>query len=276
MPQQNLVLSLPQATAIATSLGIDGFAWHRSPGSGRHYQARKVFFDLRLHEGSPAFEFLDEGGWRDLAGDTRAALEAVRAGKRTKTAISNGAFACTPVGAAERAFLVKTAGDVLELARGGGVARFAGHEGSEELTPDQVARAAGQPAPSARRPRTYLVISPIQLVLLSNLTPAEYAWYATHRPGKIFRQVCFAELRNQKPPVAADSVFEEARRELEDNPVKKTKTIASQDCMNRVLFSDWKGYDDPRDGGLYIADREHVLSWRFPAAIPREWERAEG
>ena len=31
----NLLLTVPQGSVTATSLGIDGYAWHRSPGSGR-------------------------------------------------------------------------------------------------------------------------------------------------------------------------------------------------------------------------------------------------
>ncbi len=276
MASQHLLLSLPASATIATSLGIEGFAWHRSPGSGRHFQDRKILFEVGLAGDGPGFEFLDEGSWRDALGDTRAALAAVRGGKRTKTALSNNAFGCVPIDALQRAYLVKTGGHVLEIDRAGETCRFSQHQGNDRMPPEEIARAVAQPAPATRTPRLYLVIAPVEFILLSNLTPVEYAWYSTHRPGKVFRQVCFTELKTGGRALAAESVYEEARRELTEDPVKKTKTIVTQDCMNHVPFADWKAYGDPSAGGLYLADREHCLTWRLPAAIPREWERAEG
>lgn len=275
--EQNLILSLPQGTAVATSLGVEGFAWHASPGSGRHFQDRKIFFDLKLAGGGPGFQFLDEGGWRDNARDTREALAAVAGGKRTKTALSNNAFSCIPVDAMARAFLVKTGGRVMELTREAqDAARFSTHDCHEGMSPDEIAKTIGAPPQPGRAPRIYFVVAPVEFVVISSLTPVEYAWYATHRPGKVFRQVCFAELRPEHPPLAAVSVYDDALAELKAHPGKKTKTIVTQDCMNHVLFRFWKGYGNPRDGGLYLGDRNHCLVWRFPAEIPRKWERSEG
>ncbi|MCJ7441050.1 MAG: hypothetical protein MUO25_05655 [Thermoanaerobaculaceae bacterium] len=73
MEQLNLVLSLPQGAITATNLGIEGFAWHRRPGSGKYFLGRTIFFDLALSNGRPDFTYLDEGGI--YAGDkTRVSL----------------------------------------------------------------------------------------------------------------------------------------------------------------------------------------------------------
>ena len=60
------------------------------------------------------------------------------------------------------------------------------------------------------------------------------------------------------------------------HPEKKTKTVVTDDSMGDVPFHAWTGYDQPDVGGLYVADRDGVSVWRFPAEIPREWERASG
>jgi hypothetical protein len=97
MSEINLVLTIPQGIITATSLGLEGFAKHRSPGSGKFYRGKAVMVDLALD------------------GDTVAALAAVRTGNRTKTALSNVGFSVTPLAAYRRVFLVKTGGALLEL-----------------------------------------------------------------------------------------------------------------------------------------------------------------
>lgn len=278
MSETHLILSIPHGVITATSLGIEGLAWHRSPGSGKHFKGRKLFVELAVTDGRPAFTYLDEGNWRDAAGDTAGALAAAAAGKRTKTALSNNAFSCTPIDAYRRIYLVKTGGEVMEMEAAGQQHAFTNHECGEEMTPAQVAAAAGVPEPGARRRRLYLVMCPIQLLLVSNLTPVEYAWYATHRPGKVFRQVVFTELQTEQTQLAAQSRFTDARLELEVQPDKKTKTIVSDDCMNEVTYQSWVGYDRSAtaDGGLWVADRNHLGLWRFPQEIPLAWERAVG
>ena len=278
MPEAHLVLSLPQGAITATSLGLEGLAWHRSPGSGKHFQGRKLFIELALTDGQPAFEYLEEGGWRDAAGDTIRALASVAAGKRTKTALSNNAFSCTPIEAYRSVYLVKTGGEILALEPAGSLHDFRAGVCREEMSPSEVALAAGVAEPRERRRRLYLVISPIQLLLVSNLTPVEYAWYATHRPGKMFRQVVFTELDSEQSQLAAQSRFTDARLELELQPEKKTKTIVSDDCMNEVPFQAWTGHDRAAgaENGLFVADQEHIGLWRFPEAIPLNWERAAG
>jgi len=278
MSETHLILSIPHGVITATSLGIEGLAWHRSPGSGKHFKGRKLFVELAVSDGKPAFQYLDEGGWRDTAGDTARALAAAAAGKRTKTALSNNAFSCTPIDAYRRIYLVKTGGEVMELEAAGQQHAFTTHECGEEMSPTQVGAAAGVPEPGSRKRRLYLVMCPIQLLLVSNLTPVEYAWYATHRPGKVFRQVVFTELQTEQTHLAAQSRFTDARLELEVQPEKKTKTIVSDDCMNEVTYQSWVGYDRSAhaDGGLWVADRNHLGLWRFPQEIPLAWERAVG
>lgn len=276
MADVNLILTIPQGVVTATSLGIQGLARHRSPGSGKHFVGRAVFADLALDGKHPAFSFLDEGGWRDSNGDTRAALDAVASGKRTKTALSNNGFSATPVDAYRRCFLVKTGGEVMEMAPREELLRFQVDHTQEGITPTQAAQAIGQPEPGERHPRLYMVLSPIELLMLSNLTPEEYAWYATHRPGKIFRQVMFTELHADQPHLAAVSRFSDAREELLQSPAKKTKTIVFEDCINRVPFHTWVGYDRAARGGLYVGDHHHIALYRFPEEIPRSWERVEG
>ena len=153
---------------------------------------------------------------------------------------------------------------------------FTNHECNEELSTNEVARAIGRSAPEKRIPRIYMVLAPTQLMMLSNLTPEEYAWYATHRPGKIFRQVAFTELGSEQLHIAAESRFENARRELLEKPTKKTKTITQEDCINKVPFREWVGYKADAQGGLYTADRDGISLWRFPATIPRAWEKTAG
>lgn len=62
MEQLNLILSLPQGAITATNLGVEGFAWHRRPGSGKFFQGRTSFFDLTLSNRRPDFTYLDEDG----------------------------------------------------------------------------------------------------------------------------------------------------------------------------------------------------------------------
>ena len=82
MSQAKLVLSLPQGIITATSLAVNEFALHRSPGSGKYFDGRSLLVDLAVEGGKPAFQFNDEGGWRDANADASAALEAAQAGKR--------------------------------------------------------------------------------------------------------------------------------------------------------------------------------------------------
>jgi hypothetical protein len=273
----NLILTLPHGVVTATSLGIEGFARHRSPGSGKHFSGRTVLVDLALEGNQPGFRYLDEGGWRDTSGDSAAALDSVRKlGNRTKTALSNYAFSCTPQKAYAACYLVKTGGEALKMDAPRQLLAFSQHEGSAQMTTEQVAKAIGRPAAGPREPRLYMVLCPIELIMMSNLTPEEYAWYATHRPGKIFRQVMFTELCSDPTHIAAASRFEVARRELREKPVKKTKTIVIEDCVNRVPFSEWIGYLGRDRGGLYTADRDGVSLWQFPAVMPVAWRDAEG
>jgi len=273
----NLLLCLPHGAITATSLGVEGFVWHRRPGSGKHFRDRSVVFDLSLANGRPDFDFLDEGGWRAAREDTLAALEAVAAqGKRTKTALSNNAFSCTPIGSFRRGYLVKTGGALLELRPGGETAHFVAGDCNEGLAPDEVAAAAGSAPPPTRTPRLYMVLCPLEFLVMSTLAPPEYAWYATHRPGKVFRQILFAELQCEQHHLAARSLYDDARAELEGNPLKKTKTIVLGGVLNHVPFEEWVGYGAPAAGGLYAGDRTRLEMWRFPDRIPLAWERADG
>ncbi|HNU83446.1 MAG TPA: hypothetical protein PKO05_08455 [Thermoanaerobaculia bacterium] len=274
MDRPNLVLTIPHGSMVATSLGIGGLAHHLSPGSGKHFQGRAIFADLRLNDGEPAFSLLPEGGWRDAQGDMVAALAAVRAGKRTKTALSNNAFSATPIAAYETVYIVKTGGQALRMEPMAELQRFEASECPDGTSPEDIGRLLGAPPPARRDPRLYAILSPIELLVLSNLTPVEYAWYATRRPGKIFRQVCFFELGAEQSHLAAGSRYAGAREELAANPRKKTKTIAVQGLLDAVPFASWVGYDRQREGGLYLADRERILLARFPAEIPFGWEKA--
>lgn len=276
MNESSLILTIPTGNVTATSLGIDGLAHRRSPGSGKHFRGRSILVDLATDGEKPGFNYLDEGGWRDPYGDTVSALAGVKAGSRTKTALSNSAFNCVPISAYKSCHLVKPGGEAMALGTAKTLATYANHACDERMTTEQVAQAIGRPFSGARTPRFYMVISPVQFVMLSNLTPEEYAWYATHRSGKCFRQVMFTELRNEQPQVAAQSRFEDARRELAEKVTKKTKTIAVEDCLNQIPFQDWVGYTHEADGGLYVGDRDHLVLYPFPAAIPHAWDKVEG
>ncbi|KAA0256118.1 hypothetical protein FBQ97_16895 [Acidobacteria bacterium ACD] len=274
MNNVNLVLTIPHGSLIATSLGLEGLAWHLSPGSGRHFRGRSIFVDLALAEGKAGFSFLPEGGWRDAGGDTTSALEDVKKGKRTKTALSNNAFSAVPIDAWRSCSLVKTEGQLATLDPAVELIRYPGHACSEEMSPADVARAIGQPEPAKRAPRLYAVLAPIELLMISNLTPAEYAWYATHRRGKVFRQVCFTELRKDQTQLAAHARFEEARAELSADPRKKTKSITVEGLLNEVPFRDWIGCHREAEGGVYVGDRDHLVLFRFPETLPPKWEKA--
>jgi hypothetical protein len=277
MQPVNLILSLPQGVITASSLGIDGFAWHKSPGSGSHYRGRSILVDLAITPDlKPEFNYLDEGGWRNPSADTVAALASAKAGKRTKTAVSNNAFSCTPLSAYRRMFLVKTGGHTLELQNAGTLATFRESPCNEGMSPDQIASAIGLPAPKERTLRAYLIFCPIEFIVLSSLTPEEYVWYATHRPGKIFRQVLFTEIDASGSQLAAEQVYQDARKEME-NASKKTKTLVTGDAINRVPFQGWLGYGDRASrGGVFVGDRNSVGLWRFPDEIPRNFDKASG
>lgn len=274
MPDVNLVLSIPQGAITATSLGIEGLARHRSPGSGRHFKGRKLYIDLAVKDMQPDFRFLDEGNWRDAQADSIAAMASAAAGNRTKTALSNNAFSCTPISAYRKMFLIKTGGAALEMEPTGILHKFTGHHCHEEMSPSQVADEAGIDNQPDLYPRLYLVMCPIELVLFSNLTPIEYAWYATHRPGKVFRQVVFTELIDEPTHLAAQSRYRDARDEINSDPEKKTKTVVGDDCMNEIPYHNWKAYNDRTSSGIYVADKEAISVWRFPEEIPADWERA--
>jgi hypothetical protein len=272
----NLLMSLPVGSITATSLSVEEFARHRSPGSGKYYQGRSILTSLALKGDRPDFEYLGEGGWRDTRKDTEDAIRAALGGKRTKTALSNRAFSCTPLAAYQNVYLAKTGGQILELVRGERVS-FRESVCQEEMTPGEIAEAIGQPQQSNRKPRLYMIIAPTDFLVLSSLTPAEYAWYATHRPGKIFRHILFTELDESRVGHAflvAEEIYRSAYTELTENRKKKTKTIVMGDCLNRVPFTTWVGYDREDPGGLYVGDKQSVELWGFPEKIPRAWERA--
>jgi len=276
MSELNLVLSIPHGIVTATSLGLEGFVRHRSPGSAKFFRGKLVLADLAIEGDKPAFRYFEEGGWRDAFGDTVAALAAVRAGKRTKTALSNIGFSVTPLAAYRRLLMAKTGGALLEMAPPTPLREFVHHACHEEMTTEQVARTVGNTAGAGRVPRLLMVLQPVQFLIMTNLTPEEYAWYATHRPGKIFRQVLFTEVTAEQDEIAAASRFEEAREELAAKPAKKTKVIAIGECLNDVPYHDWKGYRRDVAGGLYAGDRNGISLWPFPPAIPRSWDRLEG
>jgi hypothetical protein len=267
-------MSLPTGVITATSLGVTGLAWHHSPGTSGKFHGHSVLADLALQNGEPAFKYLDEGGWRDPMADTLVAIEAARSGKRTKTAISNTAFNCTPLSAYRRVYLAKSSGSLMELQSCEQIARFHGRASAENLSPDQIAEVAKLPSVEKRQTHYYLVISPVGMLVLSNLTPAEYVWYATNRAGKLFRQVLFTELSQHMRDVAARDVFETALHELTETPMKKTKTIMLGECFARIPYSGWKGYRHEAAGGLYGGDRDGAVLWRLPKEIPHTFERA--
>ena len=276
MQKLNLVLAVPQGSIIATSLGIDGLAWHRSPGSGKYFQSRSILIDLAITpEGRPAFKFLGEGDWRDADADASAALSAVASGKRTKTALSNNAFSCTPIAAYQGMYLTKTGGEMLEMKQSIPLAEYRQSVCHEGMTPNEIAEGLGLPQPTKRVPRLYMVFSPAEFIVLSSLTPQEYVWYATHRPGKKFRQVLFTELRADHAHLAAESVYDMARDELQQNVSKKTKTIVTGECINRIPFQAWAGYHHETTGGIYVGDQNGIGVWNFPDEIPWSWERAD-
>lgn len=275
-----LIMSVPAGTVTATSLGVEGFAWHRSPGSGKYFKGRTVFGELALAgpQGlEPAFQFMDEGGWRDARGDTVSALEKAAQGRRTKTALSNNAFSAVPVGAYQNLYLGKTGGEVLRLEPAGQIAQYSANVPVRDgMTPAEIAQAVGLPALEKRLPRLYLIFAPIEFLILTSLTPEEYVWYTTHRPGKIFRQVMFTELRADQHHLAASAVYNAAREELTLKSTKKTKTIATGDCFASIPYSAWLGYNPGERGGLYVGDATQALLWEFPAKITRSWDRADG
>jgi hypothetical protein len=229
--------------------------------------------DLALESDRPAFSFREEGGWRDTYGDAVAALAAVRSGKRTKTALSNEGFNVIPANAFRQIFLAKTGGFLLPLSSPRPLLEFVNHSCHEALTTDQIAGIVGRTEVLKRVPRLLMVLMPVQLLVMTNLTPIEYAWYATHRPGKIFRQVLFTELGADQPDIAAASRFDDAREELAVQPTKKTKVIAMGECFNDVPFHAWVGYKGEQLGGLFVGDRDRVSLWSFPKVIPRTWDQ---
>jgi len=275
MNDAQLILTIPHGNVTATNLGVDGLAKRRSPGSGKHFRGRSILIELACDGEQPGFSYLNEGGWRDAQGDSVAALAGVKAGSRTKTALSSAAFCAVPISAYQSCSLVKTGGEVLPLAAPEQLISYTNHGCNERMTAEQVAQTIGRPTPATRTPRLYMVIAPIQFLMLSNLTPEEYGWYATHRPGKIFRQVMFTELGHEEQHVAAQSRYNEAKQELTEKVTKKTKSIAFEDCMNQIPFEHWVGYHQKAAGGLYVGDRNGLSLYPFPT-IPHTWDKVEG
>jgi len=275
MEKLNLVLTIPQGAVMATGLGLEELAWHLSPGSGRHFRGRSIFVDLALEGKRPAFEFLDEGDWRDAKGDTIYAIDAVVGGKRTKTALSNDGMNIVPIDAWRSCSLVKTGGQLAMLEGAVEVARFSAHDCDEAMSPAEIAAKIGQPEQPQRVPRLYALLAPVELLVMTNLTPAEYGWYATHRRGKLLRQLVFAELRSDQTQLAARNQFDDARTELRSSPRKKTKSISRESLLNGVSFQEWIGYNREAEGGLYVGDRNRLSLYRFPEKLPAKWEKAD-
>jgi hypothetical protein len=276
MSSPQLILTIPNGNVTATSLGIDGLAKRRSPGSGKHFRGRSILIELACDGDRPGFKYLDEGGWRDASGDSIAALAGVKAGSRTKTALSSAAFCTVPITAFKSCNLVKTGGELLQLDPVKQLITYTNHGCNERMNAEQVAQTIGRPSPEPRKPRLYMIIAPVQFMMLSNLTPEEYCWYATHRPGKMFRQVMFTELGHEELHMAAQSKYNAAKEELAEKKTKKTKTIVFEDCMNQIPFEHWYGYHGKAEGGLYVGDRNGVALYSFPARIPHAWEKLEG
>lgn len=274
MSEINLVLDLPSAMITATSLGLAELAWHRSPGTSSKYHGRSIMVDLAVKDNAPDFEFLDDGGWRDANADAKYALSVVNEKKKTKTALSNNAFSVTPFSAFNSVNLCKSSGALMEMSPREDLATFTEHTKAGRLTPDEIAEAAGLPKQESRTPRLYLVIAPVELLILSNLTPEEYVYYSTHRPGKVFRQVVFTEIARHSDDLAARVMFELANKTLAENPDKKTKTISQVEGFRRMPFSGWKGYCQGVEGGLYGGDCNNAYFWSFPDKIPQDWERS--
>jgi hypothetical protein len=278
MKPSNLILAVPQGSIVATSLDAEGFARHRSPGAGRYFEGKAVYVQLAVKDGKPAFTFAEEGGWRDVAADTAHALGATADDrKRTKTALSNNGFSITPSDAFVGICLAKTGGQILQLQAPVELVRYASHayQWGRGLSSDEIAKAAGVAIPSSRQPRLYMILAPIELVVLSNLTPEEYGWYATHRPGKVFRQVMFTELTGNGRGLVADAVYEEAKAELVKEPSKKTKTVYGGNVLNRVPYQSWVGYQGGHPGGVYVGNRDKIVLWKLPDTRSTAWERAE-
>lgn len=275
MNNVRLVLNMPHGTLTATTLDLAAFARHLSPGSGQFFQGRAIYADLPVENGKPGFEYHDEGGWRNAKADTEMAIAAC-ATKRTKTALSNNAFSAVPIDAYRGIAVAKTGGHVLPFEPAGELFRFRSHEWHPVMTPDDVAAAAGLPKQTSRRPHAYLVFGPAEFVMLSSLTPKEYVWYATHRPGKLFRNVMFTEVDFDPRLLVAEKTYEAAHEELAKNPAKKTKIIYHGSVFDRVPFKAWIGADGQQQGGLYIGDRNSVLLWKWPEKIPTAWSRADG
>jgi len=276
MYDPQLILAIPSGNVTATSLGSSGFTERSSPGSGKHFRGRSILVDLATNGEKPGFSYLDEGGWRDAYADTVQALSGVKAGSRTKTALSNSAFNCVPLSAYKSCHLVKTGGEALALAEARELIAYNSHTCNERMTTAEVAQTIGRPSPVTCTPRCYMVIAPIQFLMLSNLTPEEYAWYATHRPGKVFRQVMFTEIGHEELHVTAQSRYIDAKRDLAEKATKKTKSIAIEGCIEQIPFQHWVGYHHKNDGGLYVGDRNGLKIYPFPADIPHSWDKIEG
>jgi len=225
MNEAQLIMTIPNGNVTATSLGVDGLAKRRSPGSGKHFRGRSILVELACDGEKPAFSYLDEGGWRDAYSDSVAALAGVKAGSRTKTALSSNSFYAVPISAYQSCHLVKTGGEILRFNNPEKLITYSSHGCNERMTPEQVAQTICRPSPVSREPRLYMVIAPIQFIMFSSLTPEEYAWYATHRPGKMFRQVMFTELRSEQHHIAAQSRFADARNELVGKMTKKPRPL---------------------------------------------------
>src|SRR5690349_19316428 len=278
MKPSHIMLAIPQGSIIATSLDTEAFARHRSPGAGRYFEGKAVYVELAVKDGKPDFTFAEEGGWRDPLADTTHALGATADDrKRTKTALSNNGFSITPIDAYVGLCLAKTGGQILQLQPPVELVRFASHvyQWGRGLSSDEIAKAAGVAVPASRKPRLYMILAPIELVVLSNLTPEEYGWYATHRPGKVFRQVMFTEIAGGGRGLVADAVYDQAMAELVKDPSKKTKTVYAGNVLNRVPYQSWVGYQDGATGGLYVGNKDKLVLWKLPATRSTAWERAE-
>lgn len=158
--------------------------------------------------------------------------------------------------------LVKTSAKALSLSGPEKVATFTNHVCDSDLSTDEVSKAAGLPVPAQRLPRLYLVLAPVEFLILSNLTPEEYLWYSTHRAGNMFRQVMFTEVlptSSRAWPKASTRAPCASWKTSARRPRPCCRATASTTCRSA---SGW-GYAS-QSGGLYVGDRNHAMLAALP------------
>ncbi len=235
----------PNEALVASQLSPSEFGKHYAVGSPKHFSGKVVFAEVNIDFRNDYFN-IDR--YLDLTDSGVSGIP-----KKTKFIKSYRVLEHIDQNSLMDLYLVTVDGNVLGLPKS---------DGSELLH---------QP----KRVRVYQEISPLQLLVASNLEPAKFGKYITTgteskgAPKIFFTQFDIdiesvlkqsgAKNRLYSPlPNVNPSNFNQAIMELAGDSSKRTKTISLNEVFDQISYSKIKH-------GFWLADGNTVLFWALPS-----------